>query len=775
MYKRSLKEYRMKNIVLLIVFCVGVISISAQKHSYLLHTDANVAKLKRQIQNTPAVKSAWEEQLEKANKLLEKDRCGAADCQLLGLAYRMTGDDKYAESIKRILLDYTSRKTWEGRDLLNREPAWTGGLNTSHTGFYISLGYDCIYHYLTSKERKQIAEGLVRVCIEPLKSNWLNPQESFHTFDTMGHNWWSACVYMAGFASLAIQNEVPEAKDWAIEISETIGEWITYSGSVLQNKPRNFDRNGGFYESINYASYGVSQYLLFRLAMNNTLPEIKQPKVDELEKMANFFIHTTYYIEGEAPMVVNFGDGSTSRTGNACVLLLWDLGYQKDAYAWYLEKTMPGNNKEAINLHTPNGLILNPDLPEIADDFTPNMPLSELYKDMGWATMRNSWENDATFVAVKSGLTWNHTHADAGSFIVFHNGKYLIIDSGNSSYGNPLYTQYYSQSEAHNVVLFNGEGQDREDPYYGAVNHGSLHNLVDADDFKYLLANATGPYSHILKRNYRHFVWIGDVLLVIDDVLAREPGQFEWLLHYNGESKRRGLDLSIKDGDAEVLVRPLFPETFPDGGLAHDFPEKMRLKEKQGYEDHHPEKNKPYWSVSHFEKTARTKFITAITFKTEENKDELPVIERIQGQDYQAVRITQNGKTTEIYLNLLADGRIKHRNSVIEMNGWQTDAYLTAITFKAGVESKNVENIEALFISHGSYLRKEKQTLIHALSKFTAYIDGFNTEMDMIFQGQPKVKLHVYAAKPKVYLKVNGRVINGEYQKELKSIQFKVD
>ena len=198
---------------------------------------------------------------------------------------------------------------------------------------------------------------------------------------------------------------------------------------------------------------------------------------------------------------------------------------------------------------------------------------------------------------------------------------------------------------------------------------------------KYIYADAKGPTSQWFKRNFRHFLWIGDVIVVIDDLESYDPGKFEWLLHYNGESKRQGLDLSVKDGDAEVLVHPLYPETFPDGGLPHDFPEKMRLEKKQGYKDHEPEMKHSYWSVSHFQDTDRTKFVTAITLKNDRNKAKLPNIERFDGKNFQGVRITQNEKTTEIYLNLLADGRIKHRNSLNLMNGWDTDAYLNGFDF----------------------------------------------------------------------------------------------
>ncbi|MGH7958281.1 MAG: heparinase II/III domain-containing protein, partial [Opitutaceae bacterium] len=81
-------------------------------------------------------------------------------------------------------------------------------------------------------------------------------------------------------------------------------------------------------------------------------------------------------------------------------------------------------------------------------------PHSIIYPDIGWAVLRDSWDRDATLLAVKSGDTWNHAHADAGSFILFHAGRPLLIDAGSCSYGRPEYRGYYARSAAHNVVLY---------------------------------------------------------------------------------------------------------------------------------------------------------------------------------------------------------------------------------------------------------------------------------------------------------------------------------
>ncbi|MCX6236400.1 MAG: heparinase II/III family protein [Bacteroidia bacterium] len=745
----------MKKYLLLLIVCALSITVTAKGRKYLLHTDANIARLKEQVKNDPEIRQSWENQLQKAEEMLKRERSGAPDLQELGLVYRMTGDNRFAERIKQVLVNAISQESWEGQDLLQRTPPWKGGLGTAHTSFFVAIGYDCAYNYLTSAERKQIAEGIVKVGIKSAMNDWLKPETNIHTFDTMGHNWWSACVDMAGFAALAVKDEIPEAQKWAEEISEISVEWFNFSGNVMDNKPVSFDRDGGFYESINYASFGFSQYLLFRYAFQNVLPEVKLPEVPAMEKMADFFIQTTYYSK-EGPMSVNFGDSNVRRNGNACVVLLWNLGFHKDRYAWYLQKTERGTDKEGLEMDSPQGLILHPYLPQPKDFKLPDLPESKLFSDMGWATLRDSWKDDATMLGIKCGTTWNHAHADAGSFILFHKGKNLIIDSGNSSYGRPEYSQFYCQSEAHNVVLFNGKAQSRKDPYFGVKNEGHLYNLLDAGNLKYIFADATGPTSQWFTRNYRHFLWIGDVILVIDDLESYEPGKFEWLLHYNGESKRRGLDLSIKDNDAEVLVHLLYPETFPDGGLPHDFPEKMRLEEKSGLKDHQPDVKQPFWSVSHFQDTDRTKFVTAIILKNDQNKDQLPKIGRFDGKDFLGVRITQNGKTAEIYLNLLADGRIKHRNSLNVMNGWDTDAYLMALTFPEGADFGSPKNIKQLFIADGSYLRRDSKPLIHSLSKFFTVVDFDGDNRYLKFQGQADTKVSIYSDKNFGTISVNG-------------------
>ncbi len=86
------------------------------------------------------------------------------------------------------------------------------------------------------------------------------------------------------------------------------------------------------------------------------------------------------------------------------------------------------------------------------------------------------------------------------------------------------------------------------------------------------MANGTGPMSRWLSRNYRHYLWLDNVIYVIDDLASHEPGQFEWLWHPGGDAKKRGGDLEITSGESSVVLRPLYPEPLAPSNYVHDYP-----------------------------------------------------------------------------------------------------------------------------------------------------------------------------------------------------------
>jgi oligo-alginate lyase len=433
----------------------------------------------------------------------------------LGLLYQLSGDRRYADKLREAMLYYSNYVRWTGQRFEHRSPPWYSELDTAKFSFGYATGYDALHAFLSDADRKTISDAMTRLAILPILNDWVLPGTRIHSFDSMGHNWWGVCVAGAGLCALALLGDEPHAQGWIAAIDAGFGQWFNYRGNVLQNRVATFERSGPSYEGVNYTKYGVSEYLHYRLAWQNTYPGQKPAPMEPLNHVARFFLHTLYPT-ATGFYTVNFNDSSLESDATETMLLLIACGLGTPEASLYLD---------LVHSHPPGTLFSllrqYPRPPALLD-----APNSCIYPDMGWATMRSSWQNNATLLAMKSGYTWNHAHADAGSFILFKQGVPLVIDSGTCAYGRKEYSSYYCQSRAHNVILFDGSGQPKEDMQFGCKFPGHLHGLIDGLGLKYVYADATGPMARWFSRNYRHWLWSGDVILIIDDVSAHTPAKW---------------------------------------------------------------------------------------------------------------------------------------------------------------------------------------------------------------------------------------------------------
>ena len=336
--------------------------------------------------------------------------------------------------------------------------------------------------------------------------------------------------------------------------------------------------------------------------------------------------------------------------------------------------------------------------------------------------MRSSWDDDATFLAVKCGHTWNHSHADASSFILYHNGEILLKDAGNCWYPNPEYRDYFFQSEAHNVVLFDGKAQPREQQYMGTLQDGTLSNLVSDGSFKYVLADATGPTSRYFFKNYRNYLWVDDVILIMDDVLSWDYGTFSYLLHPDGEVRKRGVDIEITHGNAAVTVRPLWPEYLTESDFEHDYPDNLKLRRIQAPLATDLKQTEEYLSVTSPSRSNQMKFVTAIILKNGPDDAHAPAVTQIGGDEALGVRIRQEDKTTDVWLNTRADGHIMHRNSCNTLGSWDTDAYILAYSYAGKVPPVKASDVSEWFIAYGSYIRSADEVVFSSFEKQTRVV-----------------------------------------------------
>ena len=754
----------MKRLIALIglIACFTCMQAQKVKHPSLLYTPERIQMAKQRVANDSRYAEYWQQIREAADSKLQKRSLNDAD--YLSLAYLMTGEKKYSDKIREILLDVIKADTWGSTEMLARIPVWTADLGLAHKAYLSAIAYDAVYNELSASERKEIARGLKRLALDPCLGDWVLEPTRIHSLNSMGHNWWTSCACMGGILALSLQNELPEAVEGARVLNEVLPEWFSFAGDVLQQKPKSFDEAGGMYESLNYANFGIQEALQFRLAWRN-MNAGRQPEIPELEKVPSYFMHVCYPRTGILHSL-NFGDSHKNVSAESSLMLLYALGIRDDNMLWYMKQVEQGQHRDGYFMNRPMGFLYTPDLTKAPA--IPDLKKSQLFADFGWATMRTSWEKDATMLAVKSGHTWNHSHADANSFILFHKGVDIIKDAGNCWYPNPNYRNYFFQSQAHNVVTFNGEGQSREQQYHGSTLRGYLHYLMDAGDTKYILANGTGPYSDNFSRNFRHFLWQDNVIYMIDDLKTHKNGHFEWLWHPGGQARKQGTDLNITNGASAVTVRPLYPRLLAKSDFVHDYPEDLYWEIVEAPTEDLKD-TETYYSFHLPAEVNRVKGVTAIILRDTPDDKDLPYMERREGKDWIGLRIRNKGKVTDLYINQLADGRLMHSNSWIEADGWFTDAYMFAVTYEEGTLPADSKDI---FIGYGSALRRGATSYFASLSKLFVIQKAEGKQMKLWVEGQPKVNASFGHVNRPASLEVNGKAVAVDYKQSMLKVRY---
>ena len=158
----------------------------------------------------------------------------------------------------------------------------------------------------------------------------------------------------------------------------------------------------------------------------------------------------------------------------------------------------------------------------------------------------------------------------------------------------------------------------------------------------------------------------------------------------------------------------------------------------------------------------RIKGLTAIILKDSLNQKELPRMERREGKDWIGLRVYNRGKVTDLYINQLADGRLMHSNSWIEVDGWTTDAYLFAVTYEEGTDLADAHDF---FLCYGSALRRGTESYFSSLSKLFVVQQKNGRSLDLWMEGQPKMNASLRATKRPEALRLNGEIFPVTYEK----------
>lgn len=287
------------------IFCLIFSASSAQDHPGIMMTKKNVAELRKGITTYPLLKKSYEEVKRNADYALSqpilvpvpKDAGGGftheqhkknySNILNCGVAYQISGEQKYADYIKTILLSYAAQyEKWpvhpKAKSGHQAGKMFWQSLNDFVWQVYTIQGYDMAFEGIAPADRKQIETHLF---LPILKYFTVDCATTFNLIHNHG-TWDIAAVGITGY----VLNK-PAYVNMAIKGSKLDGK-TGYLAQVDQL----FSPDGYYTEGPYYQRYALLPFVIFAKAINNYQPELKifQYRNQLLSKAINTSLQLTY-------------------------------------------------------------------------------------------------------------------------------------------------------------------------------------------------------------------------------------------------------------------------------------------------------------------------------------------------------------------------------------------------------------------------------------------------------------------------------------------------
>lgn len=210
--------------------------------------------------------------------------------------------------------------------------------------------------------------------------------------------------------------------------------------------------------------------------------------------------------------------------------------------------------------------VLDMEYDENAAEYSPQT--HEFFPDLQLAVIRESSNTKKGFyLAAKGGHNAeSHNHLDVGNFIVYNDGKPVILDAGVGTYTrftfdiNYRYTMFAFRTEDHTLPLINGRGQWIEKEHHAenfALNETATGISVELKE-AYVNKDEIVSFARKLELENGEIVWS-------DRIILNNPGNAEFFIPiYNkpekvGDNKYKLTeDVYITfDGDFDIIVETI--------------------------------------------------------------------------------------------------------------------------------------------------------------------------------------------------------------------------
>ena len=508
-------------------------------HPRIYFTKAREAEIKELLNTDEFLAKQVEGLYQKAELFLEEQRTkGLVDysfpdgSRLLGsswrlidrvttfaFAYRMTGEQKYADAAIAEMIAASQFKDWNPRHFLD----------TAELAAGTALGYDWLYDVIPDEKRKVIREGLVKHALIP--GLYFYKNNKHWVYDAS--NWNEVCNNGMILAVLAIGDEERE-------ISADI------FSHALKSFPMGlsvYAPEGTYPEGGNYWNYGTLASCMTLAALQDVCGKNHKStrfiQSTGLDKTGDYFMSIVrpdfwYY---------NYSDCPDEALPNPAMFWLSKTFSRPDYAAWLCDFVTTKNFYRIGNEHSREGdenfrdydryavlraVWYNPAAAGADFSQTPLAKLSKGKQEI--VTMRTAWKDrNAAYVGFKAGSnTAGHCHIDIGSFVYDVHGYRWAVDLGRdmASYrvpGHPRWGLFRTGTRGHNTLLIDGKNQNIQ-----ANCTFSEFEIGKDDNIGRAVADLTDAYKGQVSSFIRAVTLKKDGTMIIEDTIEGAVAPVRW-------------------------------------------------------------------------------------------------------------------------------------------------------------------------------------------------------------------------------------------------------
>lgn len=439
----------------------------------------------------------------------------AKACQELGLLWQLTGEARYFNKVKDILLTYAryypDYQEHGGIPYNGPGKANAQTLCEANCHLQFALGYDFIHQQLSVEERQTIEVRLLREGADFLMR---------HRHDQL-HNHEVKISTTIGVIGLVIDE--PRYVDFAV--NSPYGLRYQLEHALLPG--------GMWFEgALHYHFYALQGFFAFeKVARHSEFSLLDFPQYRQMLTL---------------PLKLLMPDNSLPRI-NDCIMGQEVLS-QSDLYEFAWSHYADPDYAQALNIiyqhrsrHNLDALLYGSDAPLPPAD---NPYSRQPYHDagVGFTLMRHP-EQQRTLLVKHAPYGGEHDHYDRLGIILFNHGHEVLPDLGTTGYGVALHEGYYKNSATHNTLSVNQSNQPPAVPQVLCHHHSpQMHYLAAVTDWSQPVSPLDSftqvkwdekAYQDVVFR--RQLLMLDNLLVDICQITNPHRQQVDCGLHIDGE------------------------------------------------------------------------------------------------------------------------------------------------------------------------------------------------------------------------------------------------